>query len=67
MKNPFFKNAGPFNIEKLLSKSDIDNKENYKKDKVYTVSDLQSATKKDLTFSIHNYMRANLCKPQLDE
>ena len=50
MKNPFFKNAGPFNIEKLLSKSDIDNKENYKKDKVYTVSDLQSATKKDLTF-----------------
>jgi UDP-3-O-[3-hydroxymyristoyl] glucosamine N-acyltransferase len=48
--NPFFKNAGPFNIERLLSKSDIINKENYKKDKIHNVSDLQSATKKDLTF-----------------
>ena len=29
MLNPFFKNVGPFNIEKLLSKTDIENKENY--------------------------------------
>ena len=50
MTNPFFKNTGPFNIEKLLDKSDIENKENYKKDKIYDVSDLENATKKDLTF-----------------
>ena len=28
MLNPFFKNAGPFNIEKLLKNTDIENKEN---------------------------------------
>ncbi len=50
MLNPFFKNAGPFNIEKLLSKVDIKNKENFKKDKIYNVSDLVNATNKDLTF-----------------
>ena len=50
MLNPFFKNIGPFNIEKLLSKTDIENKENFKKDKIYNVSDLISATNKDLTF-----------------
>ena len=50
MFNPFFKNFGPFNIEKLLSKADIDNKKNYKKDKIHNVSDLASATNKDLTF-----------------
>ena len=27
MINPFFKNFGPFNIEKLLDKSGIENKE----------------------------------------
>ena len=50
MLNPFFKNVGPFNIEKLLSKTDIENNENFKKDKIYNVSDLVSATNKDLTF-----------------
>ena len=50
MINPFFKNVGPFNIEKLLSKIDIENKENFKKDKIYNVSDLVSANDKDLTF-----------------
>ena len=50
MINPFFKNVGPFNIEKLLNKSDIENIENFKKDKIYNVSDLSTATKKDLTF-----------------
>ena len=50
MLNPFFKNAGPFNIEKLLNKIDIENKENFKKDKIYNVSDLLTATNKDLTF-----------------
>jgi UDP-3-O-[3-hydroxymyristoyl] glucosamine N-acyltransferase len=50
MLNPFFKNAGPFNIEKLLKNTNIENKENFKKDKIYNVIDLVSATKKDLTF-----------------
>ena len=50
MLNPFFKNAGPFNIEKLLSIIGIENKENFKKDKIHNVTDLISASKKDLTF-----------------
>ena len=50
MINPFFKNTGPFNIEKLLSKVSIENSKNYKKDKIFDVKDLGSATKKDLTF-----------------
>ena len=50
MLNPFFKNAGPYNIDKLLNKIKIKNKENYKKDKIYNVSDLLTATNKDLTF-----------------
>jgi UDP-3-O-[3-hydroxymyristoyl] glucosamine N-acyltransferase len=50
MLNPFFKNFGPFNIEKLLSSINIENKEKFKKDKIYNVSDLVTATNKDLTF-----------------
>ena len=50
MLNPFFKNVGPFNIEKLLKNINVENKENFKKDKISNVSDLVSATKKDLTF-----------------
>ena len=50
MLNPFFKNTGPFSIERLLEKSSINNLENFKKDKIYDVKDLVSATSKDLTF-----------------
>ena len=50
MLNPFFKNVGPFDIKKLLSKTKIENKENFKNDKIFNVSDLLSATNKDLTF-----------------
>ena len=50
MINPFFKNTGPFNIEKLLSKADIENINNYKKNKIFDIKDLNSATNKDLTF-----------------
>ena len=50
MLNPFFKNTGPHSIEKLLNKIDIQNKENFKKDKIYDVKDLSSASKRDLTF-----------------
>ena len=50
MLNPFFKNIGPFNIERLLNKVSIENKEKFKKDKIHNISDLVSATNKDLTF-----------------
>ncbi len=50
MSNPFFKNVGPFNIDILLNKVNVENKENFKKDKIYNVSDLINATNKDLTF-----------------
>ena len=50
MLNPFFKNVGPFSIEKLLTKIDVENKDNFKEDKIHNVSDLVAATKKDLTF-----------------
>ena len=50
MLNPFFKNFGPFKIDYLLKKIDVQNKENFKKDKIYDVSDLVTATDKDLTF-----------------
>ena len=50
MSNPFFENVGPFNIDKLLIKTGIENKENFKKDKIYNVSDLINATNQDLTF-----------------
>ena len=55
MENPFFKNLGPFSIDTLLKKIDIKNNENFKKDKIYNVKDLSSATNKDLTFFIRNY------------
>ena len=50
MLYPFFKNVGPFTIDKLISKFDIENKVKFKKDKIYNVADLSSATNKDLTF-----------------
>ena len=50
MINPFFKNVGPFEIQKLLKNTGISNNENFKKDKIHNVSDLVTATDKDLTF-----------------
>ena len=50
MLNPFFKNFGPFTIDKLLSNSGINNDQKFKSNKIYDVKDLISATKNDLTF-----------------
>ena len=50
MVNPFFKNAGPFDIQKLLKITGIENKEKFKNSKIYDVTNLDSATNKDLTF-----------------
>ena len=50
MSNPFFKNVGPFKIEKLLNIAGIKNKDNFRSDKIFNVTDLNTATNKDLTF-----------------
>tara|TARA_B100002051_G_scaffold227956_1_gene224291 strand:+ start:232 stop:1212 length:981 start_codon:yes stop_codon:yes gene_type:complete len=50
MKNPFFKNVGPYSIDKLLKKIGVENSKDYKKDKIFDISDLSSSTSKDLTF-----------------
>ena len=42
MINPFFKNNGPFKINDLLKLSNIKNKENFNKTKVYDIKDLVS-------------------------
>ena len=49
MINIFFKNKGPFKIEKLLKLSNIDNK-NFSSDQIQDIKDLLSATKSDITF-----------------
>ena len=71
MINPFFKNNGPINIEKLLNNINVENSENYKKDKIYNVADLVAATNKDLTFfhskkysSIATATKASYCVTQ---
>jgi len=50
MNNPFFKNVGPYPIDKLLKKVGVKNSRDYKKDKIFNISDLSSSTRKDLTF-----------------
>ena len=48
--NQFFKNKGPFRIEKLLKLSDINNDQNFKKSNVLDIKDLSNASKSDITF-----------------
>jgi UDP-3-O-[3-hydroxymyristoyl] glucosamine N-acyltransferase len=50
MINPFFKNKGPFKIDKLLKLSDIENTNNFKKNKIHDIKDLITSTKYDITF-----------------
>ena len=50
MTNPFFKNKGPFEINKLLKFVELKNIQKYKNLKVYDVKDLSTSTKKDITF-----------------
>ncbi len=59
MNNPFFKNKGPFQIDKLLKDSGLDNKNNYKSTKVYDIKDLSTSTSKDITF-LHSKKYSNL-------
>ena len=46
--NPFFKNKGPFKIEKLLKLSGIDNNENFIKSKISDIRDLSSSIKNNI-------------------
>ena len=48
MINPFFKNVGPFEIQKLLVNAGISNNENFKKDKIYNVSDNEWANRREI-------------------
>ena len=50
MKNFFFKNKGPFNIDKLLKLSDLKNVDNYKNIKIHDIKDLSTSSFKDITF-----------------
>ena len=50
MNNPFFKNYGPYNIDKLLTLSKINNLAKYNKVKILDISDLVTATKNTITF-----------------
>ncbi len=50
MNNPFFKNKGPFQIDKLLKLSGLANKSNYKSTKIQDINDLSTSTSKDITF-----------------
>ena len=50
MSNPFFKNNGPFEINKLLKKADIKINYSLKNLKVDDIKDLFNASKKDITF-----------------
>ena len=48
--NPFFKNKGPYKIDKLLKLSGIENKENFLKSKISDIRDLSTATEDSITF-----------------
>ena len=49
MKNPFFKNKGPFKIEKLLNHLQINNINNYNDIKIFDVKD-HNLRKEDILF-----------------
>mgnify|MGYP006091665559 CR=1 FL=1 len=50
MNNPFFKNYGPFQIDKLLKISEVNNINKFSKIKIFDIKDLISAKKNDVTF-----------------
>jgi len=48
--NPFFKNKGPYKIDKLLKLSCIDNNKNFSRYNISNIRDLSTATKNNITF-----------------
>ena len=62
MINPFFKNQGPFKIEKLLILGEIDNLENFAGDEIEDIKDLVTSEANNITF-FHSKKYENLaCK-----
>ena len=59
MINPFFKNHGPFKIEKLLALNEIDNIENFSNTEIEDIKDLVTAEIKNITF-FHSKKYENL-------
>jgi len=50
MNNPFFKNKGPFKIDKLLSLLGLESLDNLKNINIHDIKDLSSSGPKDITF-----------------
>ena len=50
MINPFFKNTGPYTIDKLLKIAGIHNSNNFIKTKIFNISDLVSSNNKSISF-----------------
>jgi len=59
ISNPFFKNKGPFTINRILNSTGIKSTDNFKDEKVYDIKDLFNSTKKDITF-FHSKKYKNL-------
>jgi len=50
MNNPFFKNKGPFKIDKLLKLAEVTNKNNFEKSIIKDIKDLSESNKNDISF-----------------
>ncbi len=50
MTNPFFKNKGPFKIEKLLRLAEIKNSQKFRDFNIYDIKDLSVSSSKDISF-----------------
>ena len=50
MVNPFFKNNGPFEINKLLNSINVTITQNFKKNKIHDIKDLVNSSNKDISF-----------------
>ena len=68
MHNPFFKNKGPFKIDKLLKLSGLKNIDNFKNTKIHDIKDLLTSDSKDITFfhskkylNLASKTKANFC------
>ena len=57
MNNPFFKNKGPFKIEKLLKLANLNNVNNFKKSNIKDIKDLSASTNMILVFFILKDMK----------
>ena len=60
MVNPFFKNTGPHNLDYLLKAIDLKNND-YPKDKINDIKDLNSSQKNEITF-LHSRKYSDLAK-----